>query len=155
MTEAPRPGDPPSVLIVDDDSSIVRFLANRFADIGFDVESATDGLQALMIARRRPPDFLITDVRLPKLDGLSLCESLVRTGAGRTLTIVISGCESPETESLCQDLGVSFVRKGPGLWATIEAAIAKVYPAVASRITEPEALRPQGLRLVVNRTEPR
>jgi DNA-binding response OmpR family regulator len=155
MTEAPRPGDPPTVLIVDDDSSIIRFLANRFADIGFDVEAATDGLQALMMARRRPPDFLITDVRLPKLDGISLCESLVRCGAGQTLTIVISGCESEETEGLCQDLGASFVRKGPGLWAALEAAIAKVFPAVASRVSEPEALRPQGLRLVVNRTEPR
>ena len=154
MTEAPRPGGPPTVLIVDDDSSIVRFLANRFADIGFDVEAATDGLQALMMARRRPPDFLITDVRLPKLDGLSLCESLVRVGAGRTLIIVISGCESPETEGLCRELGASFARKGPGLWAVIEAAIAGAFPAVAPRVSEPQALRPAGLRLVVSRTEP-
>jgi DNA-binding response OmpR family regulator len=153
MTEALPSGGSPTVLIVDDDPSIVRFLANRFAAIGLDVEAATDGLQALMMARRHAPDFLITDVRLPKLDGLSLCESLMRVGAGRTLTIVISGRETPETEGLCVALGASFARKGPALWGTIEAAIAKVFPAVASRVTEPEALRPQGLRLVASRTE--
>jgi CheY-like chemotaxis protein len=155
MAEALPSGGSPTVLIVDDDPSIVRFLANRFAAIGFDVEAATDGLQALMMVRRHAPDFLITDVNLPKLDGLSLCESLVRIGVGRMLTIVISGRETPETESLCHELGASFARKGPDLWVAIEAAIAKAFPAVTVRLTEPEALRPLGLRLAASRTEPR
>jgi len=131
----------PRMLIVDDDPSIVRFLANRGAQLGFEVEVATDGLQALVMVGRSRPDLLIVDVKLPKVDGLSLCACLVRNGVDGMLTIVISGYETPETIALCTAIGASFAKKGPNLWADIEAAIAEAYPTVASRPTEPEALR--------------
>ena len=141
----------PRMLLVDDDPSIVRFLANRFAEIGFEVEIATDGLQAVVLAGRCQPDILVADVRLPKVDGLSLCECLARTGGERMVTIVISGSESREIAPLCDKIGASFARKGADLWATIEAIIAKSFPAVASRTTDPSGLRPRGRRFTHHR----
>jgi CheY-like chemotaxis protein len=131
----------PRMLIVDDDPSIVRFLANRGAQLGLEVEVATDGLQALVMVGRSRPDVLIVDVKLPKVDGLSLCACLVRNGVEGMLTIVISGYETPETLAHCAEIGASFAKKGPNLWADVEAAIADAYPALASRPTGPDALR--------------
>jgi DNA-binding response OmpR family regulator len=131
----------PRVLIVEDDPSIVRFLANRGAQLGLEVEVATDGLQALVMVGRSRPDVLIVDVTLPKVDGLSLCACLVRNGVAGMPIIVISGYETPEILVHCNKIGASFAKKGPNLWADIEAAIAAAYPALASRPTEPDALR--------------
>jgi hypothetical protein len=44
---------PPRMLIADDDPSIVRLLADRCASVGFEVDTATNGIQALIKADRR------------------------------------------------------------------------------------------------------
>ena len=69
---------------------MIRYLSHRFAHLGFEVETAADGLVGLVMAGRRAPDLLITDVRMPKVDGLSLTRTLVRNGGARMVTIVIS-----------------------------------------------------------------
>jgi len=142
---------PPRVLVVDDDPSTVRFLANRFANIGFEVEVATNGLQALALAGRRHPDIIVADVKMPKLGGIPLCECLMRTGDTRMVTIVISGADSRDVVPLCNRIGASFAQKGPGIWATIEKIIAQSFPTVPSRATDSRAVRPQGQRFTLPR----
>ncbi len=66
----------PKMLIADDDPAVVRLLANRCTKMGFDVETATNGIQALVQARRSPFDVVIIDVNMPHLDGLSICALL-------------------------------------------------------------------------------
>jgi CheY-like chemotaxis protein len=133
----------PRILVVDDDPSIVRFLANRFTNIGFDVEIAMDGLQALALAGRRHPDIIVADVKMPKLGGLPLCECLVRTGGKRMLTIVISDSDSRDCVPLCNRIAASFAQKGPNLWATIERIIAKSFRPAVSQATETRFTRPR------------
>jgi CheY-like chemotaxis protein len=138
------------LLIVDDDPSIIRFLSHRFAQLGFEVESAPDGLAALLIAGRRVPDVLITDIRMPKVDGPALARALSRNG-GRMLTIVISAYDDPRIRAFCREVNAAYAKKGPRLWADIAMALAAAFPAVAARALEPEAVRPQASRF----TKPR
>jgi DNA-binding response OmpR family regulator len=66
----------PHVLVADDDAWILRMVATVLEKRGYSVETAVDGEDALARALARPPDLLITDVMMPKLDGWSLVRQL-------------------------------------------------------------------------------
>jgi len=141
------------LLIVDDDPNIIRFLSHRFAQLGFEVESATDGLAGLLAAGRRIPDVLITDIRMPKVDGPALARALARNG-GRMLTIVISAYDDPRIRAFCREVNAAYAKKGPKLWTDIAMALAAAFPAVAARALAPEAVRPQAGRFTRPRPTP-
>jgi|SRR5215813_5564211 len=141
------------LLIVDDDPVIVRFLSTRFAQLGFEVETATDGLSGLVMAGRRAPDLLITDVMMPKVDGRSLARTLVRNGGDRMLTIVISGYDDPQIRAFCREINAAFARKGPNFWADIAAPLVAAFPALAGRTGEPAPPPPPAKRFTRYRVE--
>jgi len=66
----------PHVLVADDDAWILRMVATVLEKRGYSVEIAVDGEEALARALARPPDLLITDVMMPKLDGWALVRQL-------------------------------------------------------------------------------
>ena len=66
----------PRVLIADDDAWILRMVSTVLEKRGYTVETATDGEEAYQKAIARPPDLLITDVMMPKMDGWKLVKSL-------------------------------------------------------------------------------
>ncbi len=73
MTSTP----PTKLLTVDDESAIRESVAAYFEDSGFLVSQAEDGLAALEIIRRNRPDIVITDLRMPRMDGLELIAAVV------------------------------------------------------------------------------
>ena len=66
----------PHVLVADDDAWILRMVATVLEKRGYSVETAVDGEDAIARALARPPDLLITDVMMPKVDGWSLVRQL-------------------------------------------------------------------------------
>ena len=66
----------PKVLVVDDDPVIVRLLEVNFEMEGFTVVSAVDGADGVEKAKAEQPDIVVSDVMMPKLNGLELCEAL-------------------------------------------------------------------------------
>ena len=64
------------ILIAEDEDVARETLAEEFADRGFGVLQASDGLEALKLAREKKPDLLLTDLKMPGLDGLELVEKL-------------------------------------------------------------------------------
>jgi DNA-binding response OmpR family regulator len=64
----------PRILIVDDEPGIRDFLRMVFETEGYRVQVAVDGEQALNEARDNPPDIMLTDLMMPRVDGWSLIE---------------------------------------------------------------------------------
>jgi two-component system response regulator MprA len=64
------------ILIIEDDDAILRFLRRGLAYEGYTIDTATDGLTGLAIARDHPPDLVVLDWMLPGLDGLEVCRRL-------------------------------------------------------------------------------
>lgn len=69
-------GKPPKVLVVDDNPSNVDILKTRLSVHGYEILTATDGEQALRIARESRPDLILLDIMMPKLDGIEVCSRL-------------------------------------------------------------------------------
>ena len=147
----------PRVLIVDDDPAALKFLTDRCAKMGMAVQTASNGLQALIIARRTRPDALIVDVHMPELDGLSLCSRLLEPNQPGIDVIVVSGYSDADCSDRCDSLGAAFVRKGPALWSSIQICLHEMFPgmsvevAAAAAASRPSAqLRERPLVLVID-----
>jgi len=69
-----------SILAVDDSASMRQMVSFTLKGAGYDVVEASDGVQALNIAKARAVNLVITDVNMPNMDGISLIREL------RTLT---------------------------------------------------------------------
>jgi CheY-like chemotaxis protein len=78
------PPDPPprvqTILVVDDEPAIRETLAALLEDEGYAVEQATDGLDAFDAIENDAVDLVISDVRMPYLDGPTLVQCLRRGG---------------------------------------------------------------------------
>lgn len=65
-----------TILVVDDEESILTLLQYNLVQAGFDVKTAMDGEEGLRIAIDEKPDFMILDLMLPKIDGIEVCKEL-------------------------------------------------------------------------------
>jgi DNA-binding response OmpR family regulator len=61
-----------TILVVEDEASIAEVVSLYLKRAGFDVQTAPDGKQALSLLEKQIPDFVILDLMLPEVDGLSL-----------------------------------------------------------------------------------
>ena len=77
------------VLVVEDDASVAQMYRLKLELDGYSVDVAGDGLAALEKARASMPDIIFLDIRLPKLDGMSVLEALREDGATRNIPVVI------------------------------------------------------------------
>jgi two-component system, OmpR family, phosphate regulon response regulator PhoB len=77
-----------AILLVEDDPDIRHLVSYKLTKGGFDVTEASDGFAALREARRKPPDLVILDARLPGMSGLEVCREL-RAGPGTARTPII------------------------------------------------------------------
>ncbi len=64
------------ILIVDDDIDILDVLKITLEDEGYEVIEAHNGQEALDIIKKEPPELVITDMKMPKMDGNKLCQAL-------------------------------------------------------------------------------
>jgi class 3 adenylate cyclase len=67
---------PPRILIVDDNEINRDILMTRLSPHGYELCQAADGEEALAMTRARPPDLILLDVAMPKMDGLEVCRQL-------------------------------------------------------------------------------
>jgi len=68
------------VLVVEDDPAIARVLELELGEAGYRVEVAPAGSDGLAAMERDRPDLVVLDVRLPDMDGLSVCRRARRSG---------------------------------------------------------------------------
>lgn len=84
------------ILIADDESSIRETIAEFLSSEGFETQTASDGHAALEIIKNGSIDILISDVRMPGMDGIELIKQ-VNTYASDTLVILMTAFASVET----------------------------------------------------------
>ena len=100
-------GQPPCVLVVDDEPYIVEFLCLLLEEEGYRVLRASNGRQAWELARESHPDLVISDVMMPGMTGLQLLDQL-RNSLDLTATrVILMSAVSRSMDSP----GVAFVPK--------------------------------------------
>jgi len=64
------------ILIIEDDKDIVEILTYNLEKEGYDLASASDGEEGLVLAKSFKPDLILLDIMMPNMDGMELCHKL-------------------------------------------------------------------------------
>jgi CheY-like chemotaxis protein len=129
--------DPKPRVLVVDDAPLVRELFGRFlTHSGMAVSYAEDGFEGLTQARTTRPDVIVSDLDMPRMDGVALCEALRADDATRRVPIVVVTGAGGEYARAALDAGCDAVLPKPCshelLIATIRDLLARGERAHAS-----------------------
>ncbi len=100
------------VLVVDDDRDIVSGLSVRLEAAGYEVHSAFDGASGYDTALATKPDAMILDVRMPKMDGLSMLAKLRQRPEMRTTPVIVLSA-SLSDHQMALDMGARYFLDKP------------------------------------------
>jgi adenylate cyclase len=86
------------ILVVEDQQTNAELLAGLLRNLGYDVEVAADGVDALEHVHSKSPDLVISDILMPRMDGYELCRRLRANAATALLPVVLVTSAEPATE---------------------------------------------------------
>jgi CheY-like chemotaxis protein len=115
------------ILVVDDDEIILMMWHDALAkhEESWHVETATNGAQALAKFVRNPFDLIITDLRMPQMDGCRLTEA-IRVLDKAVPVLWITAYPEPKTEVMARNLGVRRLLNKPVTVTEIRRAVSEV-----------------------------
>ena len=104
------------ILVVDDDPSIREILSIQLTRLGYEVVTASDGIEAVSQFKTDAPDVILMDLMMPRLDGLASCQQIraveKKTGAKRTPVLFLTARDSTHDKtSAALSGGDEFVAK--------------------------------------------
>ena len=91
--------DDNSVLIVNDEPDQLTLMGTLLHKAGYSVLTAEDGVEGLTLARRERPDLVISDVSMPRMNGLEFCREIRGDSELRTVPILLVSARQKDTES--------------------------------------------------------
>ncbi|MGD8740443.1 MAG: response regulator, partial [Desulfobacterales bacterium] len=94
----------PSVLVVDDEKSIVQSLSGLLSDEGFEVSTAVNGYEALKVIDSESPDVVLLDIWMPGIDGIETLKEIKKYNP-HIQVIIITGHGTIETAVKATKLG--------------------------------------------------
>ncbi len=89
-----------NILVVDDEPQITRVLRTTLSSQGYATRTAADGNEALQAMKDWPPDLVITDLRMPNMDGLVLCRLIRKQSQVPIIVLSVKGEEKTKVEAL-------------------------------------------------------
>lgn len=125
----------PRVLLVDDDADLLRLLAIRLKSSGFEVFPAAGGEQALAMLSIQRPDIVVTDLRMPGIDGMALFDGVRRSHPTLPVIVLTAHGSIPDAVEAMQRGVFGYLTKpydAPELVAQIHRAIELSGSAAAS-----------------------
>ena len=141
-------GDPRVVLIADDDEANLELVKELFESVGLLVHQAGNGEHALELARRMRPQLVLTDLRMPVLDGMGLVKALRAEPPFEALPVIAMSASASEytREEALQAGCTAFLPKPLRLAALLETVGAHLHlqwqhrsPATAAPTAQTES----------------
>jgi excisionase family DNA binding protein len=121
---APLAAERPRILVVDDEQAVRDLVAKTLAMADYDVETVADGPTAIERLRTNDYDLLITDLKMPGMDGLSVIREARRQSAELPI-IIITGFSTEASAIEAINLGVSGYLTKPFRLPRVLAATAR------------------------------
>ena len=95
-----NPDGKQNILVVDDEPQITRVLKTTLSSQGYGIRTASDGEEALQAMSEWPPDLIVTDLRMPNMDGLELCREVRKTSQVPIIVLSVKGEDSIKVQAL-------------------------------------------------------
>jgi DNA-binding response OmpR family regulator len=114
-----------SLLVVEDDENISSAISEYFSRAGYNVKTAEDGLMGVKTALDDPPDAVVLDLMLPKMDGLAVCREL-REKVGYLPILMLTAKDDVVDKVLGLEMGADDYITKPFSLRELEARIKSV-----------------------------
>jgi two-component system KDP operon response regulator KdpE len=88
------------ILVIDDESQITRALRAALTAQGFDIRTANDPEEGLQVFQEWPPDLVITDLMMPGMSGVEVCQTIRRTATTPIIVLSVRDHERSKVEAL-------------------------------------------------------
>jgi len=124
----------PSILIVDDEPSILKSLSGLLADEGFEIKTASNGYEGLKIIEEEAPDLVLLDIWMPGIDGIETLKEIKKNYTNIPV-IIITGHGTIETAVKATKLGAYDLIEKP---LSIDKVIVTINNALNFRRLEEE-----------------
>jgi adenylate cyclase len=114
------------ILVVDDQRTNAEMVSGLLRNLGYEVDLALDGHEALELVREKGPDLVISDILMPGLDGFELCRRLRANAATALLPVIlVTGVEQTERIKGVEAGADDFLAK-PVNWAELFARVKRL-----------------------------
>ena len=125
------------ILLVDDDPGIMVAVKQALSTYGYKMTTATDGLEALAAFEREPPELILLDLEMPRLNGLEVCQRIREYSETPIIVLSVKGSEADIVSVL--DLGADDYLVKPfrlaELLARVRAVMRRGSKSVATKVT--------------------
>lgn len=125
------------ILLVDDDPGIMVAVKQTLSTYGYKMTTATDGLEALAAFEREPPELILLDLEMPRLNGLEVCQRIREYSETPIIVLSVKGSEADIVSVL--DLGADDYLVKPfrlaELLARVRAVMRRGSKSVATKVT--------------------
>jgi CheY-like chemotaxis protein len=127
MTIGKTPHQPPLILIVDDDDLVRSILCQKVEHDGYQVRTARNGEEALVIYQEIQPDLVLMDGVMPEMDGFECCEQLQQLpGGDLTPVLMITGLDDSASLDRAYAVGAADYITKPIHWAVLRQRVKRV-----------------------------
>ncbi len=125
------------ILVVDDEEISRRYLKTLFEDRGFSVYTAKNGMEALRIAKKDPPDIVVSDILMPVMDGFKLCKQWKSDDRLKKIPLVFltGNFVSKEDEELARSIGANLVIQKTRMPGELSSRIEDILTKPESQLT--------------------
>ena len=130
-TPLQRLGASPTILVVDDNAINRKIIRRQIQSLGFDVDEASDGLEALDSLAQNDYSLVLMDCQMPRLDGYDATRCLrIREGTTRrTAVVAVTANTTPGNRKRCLAAGMDDFLSKPVTPQILEAAFRRWLPA--------------------------
>ena len=118
-----------NVLVVDDNPTVTKFVVGVLRPLGYKVDTAADGLQALKRVASGPVDLILLDLVMPRMNGLHFCQALEKKGlAADTPIILLTGARERVAKGVMETTRANDILPKPVKAQQLRTVVEKYLP---------------------------
>ncbi len=124
-----------TVFVVDDDQTVRYSLERYLAKLGFEVKPLANGFEVLLLSLYMVPDLVISDIRMPKLDGLTLIQAFKNnSNTSKVPVIFMSAYPDDKVMDKAKKLGATYFLIKPFPFEYLDDLIYRALPGMFEKI---------------------
>jgi CheY-like chemotaxis protein len=138
-----RTDRPPSILVVDDDASVLGMVGEALKEWGYDVRVAGNGREGLMAVRANPPDGILLDLDMPVMNGRTMLDELRWLGYRMPVVMISGGAAYKDLQQFRKEGAQGFLMK-PFPLSKLKMVCERIFTANINDSSHPFAVPENG-----------
>ena len=100
------------ILVVDDDPVVIKLVSELLKTKGFDVVTAVDGIDCMVLVKKEKPDLIVLDIMMPEINGYDVCHTIKFNRDYKEIPILLLTVRDQELDPrIGEMMGIEYMQK--------------------------------------------